>query len=60
MILTYLDDCINKFPSPYKMFNLLAVANMSEKNTSRFMGGIPLGSHGNNFHMKIFDKRRLR
>ena len=25
--------------SPYKVFNLLAVANMSEKNTSRFMGG---------------------
>ena len=26
--------------SPYEVFNLLAVANMSEKNTSRFIWGV--------------------
>ena len=32
--------------SPYKVFNLLAVANMSEKNTSRFMGGCTMPPFG--------------
>ena len=27
----------NQVSSPYKVFNLVAVANISEKNTSRFM-----------------------
>ena len=31
MIPTCLDDCACKVSSPYKVFNLLAVANMSEK-----------------------------
>ena len=44
-----LGDCTYQVSSPYKVFNLVAVANMSEKNTSRFMGGVhpPLVCHGN-------------
>ena len=44
MISTCLDDCTYQVSSPYKVFNLLAVANKSEKNTSGFMGVVhPLG-----------------
>ena len=51
-----LDDCACKVSSPYKVFNLVAVANMSEKNTSRFIGGVhpPLGCHGN--HLSLISK----
>ena len=39
MIETCPDDYTYQVSSPYKVFNLVAVANMSEKNnTSRFMG----------------------
>ena len=37
---TCLDDCTYQVSSPYKVFNLVAVANMSERNTSKFMGGV--------------------
>ena len=40
VIRTCLDDCAYQVSSPYKVFNLVAVANMSEKNTFRFMGGV--------------------
>ena len=40
MISMCLDDCTYKVASPYKVFNLLAVVNMSQKDTSRFMGGV--------------------
>ena len=36
---TCLEDYTCQVSSPYKVFNLLAVANMSEKNTSLF--GVP-------------------
>ena len=35
-----LDNGTYQLSSPYKVFNLLTVANMSEKNTSRLMGGV--------------------
>ena len=35
------DDCTYQVSSPYEVFNLLAVADMSEEYTSRFMGGMP-------------------
>ena len=34
-----LDNCPYQVSNPYKVFNLVAVANMCVKNTSRFMGG---------------------
>ena len=40
MIRTRLGNCTYQVSSPYNVFNLVAVANMSEKNTSRFMGGM--------------------
>ena len=43
-----LDDCAYQVSSPYKVFNLVAVAIMSEKNTSRFMEGCT--------HLGIFQK----
>ena len=39
VIRTRLSHCIYQVSSPYKVFNLVAVANMSEKNNPRFMGG---------------------
>ena len=42
MIPTCLDNCACKVSSPYEVFNLVAVANMCIKNTSRFMGGVHL------------------
>ena len=41
MILTCLHDCTNEASSPYNVFSLLAVANMSEKTS------LNLGCHGN-------------
>ena len=44
------DDCIYRVSIPYKVFNLLTLANISEKNTSGFtgMGGpVALGCHRN-------------
>lgn len=35
-----LGDCTYQVSSPYDVFDLVAVANMSEKNTPRFMGGV--------------------
>ena len=53
MIQTCLDNFACKVSSPYEVFNLVAVANMCVKNTSRFMGGCtpPLwGATGTTFH----------
>ena len=47
-IRTCLGDCTYQVSSLYKVFNLVAVANMSEKNTSRFMEGCT--------HLGIFRK----
>ena len=33
----YLDECTCQVSSPYKVFNLVAVANMSKKNISEFI-----------------------
>ena len=46
------DDCTYQVSSPYEVFNLLAVADMSEKKTPLDLwGGVypppPLGCHGN-------------
>ena len=38
MILTCLDDCSYQVSSPYKMFNLLAVDNISEKKPQDLLG----------------------
>ena len=38
IIPTCLGDCTYQVSSPYILYNLLAVTNMSEKNTSGFMG----------------------
>ena len=40
MIRACLGDCTYQDLSPYIVFNLLAVANMSEKNISGIMGGV--------------------
>ena len=49
MILTFLDDCTYQVSRPYKVFNLLAVANMSAKTPQDLCGGVqlPLGCHRN-------------
>ena len=39
MVSTCVEDCIYQVSSPYKMFNLLAVANMSEKTPLDLWGG---------------------
>ena len=54
-----LDDCAYQVSSPYKVFNLVAVDNMSEKNTTRFMGGVhpPFwGATGTTFN--LYEKRK--
>ena len=61
---TRLDDCAYQVSSPYKVFNLIAVANMSEKNTSRSMGvytlfGVPRKPPSTHLKMKIFNRRCL-
>ena len=38
----YSDRCKYKVLSPYKVFNIFAVAVMADENTSRFMGGAHL------------------
>ena len=50
VISTCLDYCICKVSSPYKVFNLFAVATMSEKTPIDLWGGVhppPLGCHWN-------------
>ena len=49
MILTCLDDCMYHVSSPYKVSNMLAVANMSEQTPQDLCGGVrlPFGCHGN-------------
>ena len=38
MLRTYIDDCTYQVSSPYKVFNLLAVGNMSEKTPQDLWG----------------------
>ena len=40
VIRTHLGDCTYQVSSPYKVFNLVAVANMSEKTPLDLWGGV--------------------
>ena len=64
MILTSLNDCTYQVSSPYKVFNLLVMANVSEKNTHDLWAGVhpPLGMPLKPplTHLKIFNQGRLR